>query len=454
MIECMDVQTLEDEQKKLNQLLIEKSVLIDGKAMMPVSQLPYLITEDKYQRLARLCEGVASALEKLLRLYVDNPDVQKLFPMFEKMRPLSLVKPPYSKWMQIVRFDIAETEEGNFKLMETNGACPAGVVFTPLIKQAYQSLSAYSTLEKLYKIFPQPIDDTQFFVKNLIETYQEVKGKRDLPNMAFLSSYFHPLSSELDLFAQIAKDVGTCGAHVKVQDLKLKNKNVYFKDQRIDLAYQKFDSFNDEAGQVCFALYEHSLSEVDAYWKGIQNGNLVVANSFPSNFVAEDKKIMALLVDPSFQTLFTQEEKEAIQNLCLNTFCLSEKNPRDKEKKKIVKANKDKFVIKRSTDTRGRGVWLGNNCSQSEWDVLVDKTVDNSFIVQEFVTCLSSPVYNANLLPTETEMYTNLGVFVIKGKTAGMLCRSSTDRVTNIGSPGNIRGCLRPAYVIKSMNKR
>jgi|LauGreDrversion4_2_1035121.scaffolds.fasta_scaffold44433_3 hypothetical protein len=74
---------------------------------------------------------------------------------------------------------------------------------------------------------------------------------------------------------------------------------------------------------------------------------------------------------------------------------------------------------------------------------LVDKAIDGPYIVQEYISSRRENV----LMPEDiksTMMNTTLAMYLIGGKSSGLLCRSSPQLTTNFYASG----VFRPAFVI------
>lgn len=443
MTEFLTEVNLVEEQRLFNQQLETGGALIDGKYLLPVSLSPYLIDYKKYTHIAHLCRQVINAIEKLLHLYVENNEIKAYFPELSKYRHLSCIKPLYRRWVHIARFDIVETVDGQFKLLETNCDCPGGVLFTSLIRKAFEHSKIYSLLNENI-IYRQPIEDENFFINSLVSVYKELKGT--IPsNIAFLSSKYRQISSDLNIFEKVANELGFNSKHITIQDLQLKNNRVAFDNFPIDIAYQKFDAFIDTHGQAKPCIYEQSSTEVTTYWQGIMERQMLTFNSFPSMLVAENKRILSLLQEPSLRSYFTVEENHAIDMFCLPTFFLDSTCSDYKRRLQDVIYKKDKYVIKSNIDTRGRGVWIGNQYGLEEWKKIVHRAINKPYVVQEYVPHRLDMIYDTSSNPTLVNMYSNLGMFIVNGEPCGLLARASKDIVTNVGKSG----CMRPVCVIR-----
>ena len=429
----------------LQKAVAKQGVLFDGISGVPTSLTPKVINESRYQQLKYLSETVLGAIESVLHRYVSEPAIQALFPELQNFRTLSTRTPAYERWVQVARFDIAETPSGEFKLMETNCDCPGAILWTPLIKYAYEELEYYREFVAPLGPIPQPIDDPYHFVNSLVRVYQKTKNTDALPNIAFLSSEYRPILTDMDLFERTALEMGCNAQHLAVQKLTGGAQGAWFGKHRADIIYQKFDAFIDDHGQFKSCIYEHLPDEVSAFWCGLEEGTFLYFNSFPSIAVAENKRLLALLKEPELRLGFTPEQITAIDEFCPQAFTLNKNDAKQRELVDDVLGNRAAYVIKRIIDTRGRGVTIGLYCTQDDWENAVEQAIDGPYIVQEYIPHQPQPVLGSEKETREHAMFSNLGMFMFDGQAAGLFCRSSPDPITNVARGG----AIQPVYVVR-----
>ncbi|MDU0074646.1 MULTISPECIES: glutathionylspermidine synthase family protein [Bacillus] len=429
------------DQRKMKQGIEEKQIFFDGKTPIPVSLTPFLIDRCKYDHLKSKSELVLEAMEIFLRIYIEYDDIQEEFPELSVFRELSRIKPLYKHWIHLARFDVAETIDGRFKLMETNCDCPGAILWVSYIKQIYETLDIFKEISNKYEINAQATDDPQLFIRSLIDVYKEVNGKKQDPNIGFLSSEYHPVLTDLDLLEKLATTMGLSAKHISIQKLQSVDNLPGWGNKPLQMAFHKFDAFIDENDQFKYCLYEGSVSEIEKYWNGLKNNQFIYVNSFPSALVAENKRILYLLKDKHIQSFFSKEQKDAIDMLIPETFSLTSQKP---EQIKEVINNKDQYVLKRVIDTRGRGVILGKFCPNDLWNRHVSHAIDKPFIMQKYIDQSKKTIIKPNGDPIPISVYQSLALYLVKGKASGLLCRSSIDPITNVGK----RGAVQPAYVI------
>lgn len=118
----------------LNKLLTEHEVVMQNGKTFPISLTLYFIEQKRYNKLQEHCEKVLEAIEIFTNVYIEDKQIQQKFPELNNIRELSCALPHYKKLLQYARFDLIEDQNGNFKILEPNCACPGGILLTPTIK--------------------------------------------------------------------------------------------------------------------------------------------------------------------------------------------------------------------------------------------------------------------------------------------------------------------------------
>jgi hypothetical protein len=428
-------------QDELDQALRRAHVTFLGDRTLPVSLSPYIIESGKYRRLARLGENLLSAIERLVGLYVEQPELRALFPELERFGALALRRPSMDRFVHVARFDLVETADGEFRIMETNCDCPGAILYLSAIAAAVRQHSAYPWLAPRAALAPPPLEDPDFFVRSFVAAHGARGGAA--PSIGFLNSRYRTLTTDLNLLEASAHRLGLRARQVPVQALQLWRGRVGWDDADLDLAYQKFDAFIDDDGQARPCIYEHSRDEVAAYWHGLETEQFAYANSFPSALVAENKRILWLLGDPDLRSLFAADEREAIDALCPETF------PVDRGRAETLVQRREDYVLKRVIDTRGRGVVIGRHSTADQWAAAVADAVRRPTVAQRYIPHPPRAVLGV-ADSTPTPMFQNLGLFLIAGRASGLICRASTDPITNIAR----HGAMQPVFIVESERGR
>lgn len=435
--------TVHTDYSKLNELMKQNGLIMQTGKVFPVSFTPYLIDEKRYLKLQQQCESLLSAIEIFTNFYVKQN--KNFFHEIEYLRPLIEMPSVNSRTIQYARFDFIEKSNGDFKILEPNCACPGGILVTPVIKSVLKKIETHNNLVDKLSVVIQDTDCTDFFFKFLIDLYRSQGGREVKPTIAYINSEFRTVTSDLNQFMDIGRDLGLNVIRAYTQGIEYKNGSAYYQGHKIDIGHSKHEFFIDENGKLRPTFFTKKLDEAKGYLDSIKNNAMVHFNSFSSFWVAENKKVLAMIQQQDFIKNLSKDQVDAINSLCPRTFLLSSED-RDLDKKiNEIKNCKDDFVVKASIDTRARGVFIGKSCLQLEWDDIVMRSIDGPYVVQEYLPSKQENVSEPNS-NNYSMMNSTIAMYLLGGKSSGLLCRSSTEYKTNFYSSG----VFRPAYVVKN----
>lgn len=320
---------------------------------------------------------------------VKNLDdvMQQLFDKTDEARELA--DKWYQKWFAnlysweftgIVRFDCMFDADGNLKLVEANTNWPDGLLMHDV---TYWVLSD-AVSRKHLDLF------LQFFDKNeYIFILYEKEG--------FIDPHFLEYEKLVENWYKVW--IWT------FEDLEFADGNTFYQGNKIDSVRLSMNSGR-------FSEHEYSL---------LKSANLRFVNSFD----------MAWLADKSLL-------KWIDNTMLMKTFVLNN------ETKDIVIKNKDKYVIKPTNLNEGIGVVIWVDTLQEDWNVLIEKNLNNLYLAQEYIS----------LLPKKTSLYIDGWIiegdfyydfcphlFYKNGKliwTGQVLVRYSKNKIVNVLRGGGI----------------
>ncbi len=145
---------------------------------------------------------------------------------------------------------------------------------------------------------------------------------------------------------------------------------LYYHKEKIDLIYRRATTIRlvEEA--------EHIQDFIQAY----KDGAVCVVGGMVSQMI-HDKKIFAVLHDTEKLPFLDVEELEFIKRHVPYTAILHQS---DSELIEKVIGNKDSMVLKPFDQYAAHGVHIGRDFDSTEWKRLVEKAVQDNYLVQEF----------------------------------------------------------------------
>ncbi|HEX8677915.1 MAG TPA: circularly permuted type 2 ATP-grasp protein [Segetibacter sp.] len=318
------------------------------------------------------------------------------------LREMVNVNVPFDIYTHIAGVDLIRDCDGSFYVLEDNLRTPSGVsymlenrsityrIFPDLLpKNNVRSVNNYPDL--LYKNLlsiasPQISDPTVVLLTPGI----------------FNSAYFE--------HSTLARLMGI--QLVEGRDLVVDNNYVYMKTtkglKKVDVIYRRVD---DEFLDPLVFRSDSTLGVPGIYY-AYRKGNVAIVNAM-GNGVADDKAIYAYVPD---MIRYYLNEEPILKNV--PTYQLSES-----DKREMVFQNMDKMVIKKTNESGGYGMLIGNSASEEEMETFKKaiKADPRSFIAQPIISLSSTPCYiNGVLQPRRVDLrpfalYGPYGVDIVPG---------------------------------------
>jgi uncharacterized circularly permuted ATP-grasp superfamily protein len=302
------------------------------------------------------------------------------------LREMVNVDVPFDIYTHVSGVDLIRADEGKFYVLEDNLRTPSGV--------SYMLENRSIT----YRIFPDLIPKNNvrsvkeypdLLYKNLLAL-----GNRQISNPTVILLSPGIYNSAYFEHTTLARLMGI--ELVEGRDLIVSNNFVYMKTtkglQQVDVIYRRVD---DEFIDPLVFRPDSILGVPGIYW-AYRKGNVAIVNAM-GNGVADDKAIYAYVPD---MIRYYLNEEPILQNV--PTYQLA-----DADTRKYVFDNMDKMVVKRTNESGGYGMLMGNTASDEEiqdFKNAIDAEPRN-FIAQPIISLSSTPCYiNGILQPRRVDL--------------------------------------------------
>ena len=293
-------------------------------------------------------------------------------------------------------------DEGKFYVLEDNLRTPSGV--------SYMLENRSIT----YRIFPNLLPKNNvcsvkeypdMLFKNLLALGNRQKSN---PTVVLLSPGIY--NSAYFEHTTLARLMGI--ELVEGRDLIVDNNFVYMKTtkglQQVDVIYRRVD---DEFIDPLVFRPDSILGVSGIYW-AYRKGNVAIVNAM-GNGVADDKAIYNYVHD---MIRYYLNEEPILHNV--PTYQLS-----DLDSKKYVFENIQKMVVKRTNESGGYGMLMGNSASDEEIQNFKNaiNAEPRNFIAQPIISLSSTPCYiNGVLQPRRVDLrpfalYGPDGINIVRG---------------------------------------
>ncbi len=180
--------------------------------------------------------------------------------------------------------------------------------------------------------------------------------------------------------------------------------------------------------------------EVRDFLEAYRRGAAVFVNSLRCH-LAEDKAFFALLLDPDFAGLMSEDEAGFVARVVPWTARVEErrtsKGGRGIDLVPWILENREGLVLKPSHGYGGRSVFVGDETAPGAWEAAVRAGLGRAWIVQERVAIPEEPfpVLDGDRVRLES-LKVNANPFYVAGHEVGAVTRASRSSVINVRAGG------------------
>jgi len=362
--------------------------------IFPFDIIPRIITSDEWalieaglkQRLKALNVFLKDIYHRQFVLHDGIIPPQLIYSCPNFLREMMNVDVPFDIYTHVSGVDLIRDDDGKFYVLEDNLRTPSGV--------SYMLENRSIT----YRIFPDLLPKNNvrsvkeypdLLYKNLLAL-----GNRQISNPTVILLSPGIYNSAYFEHTTLARLMGI--ELVEGRDLIVDNNHVYMKTtkglKQVDVIYRRVD---DEFIDPLVFRPDSILGVPGIYW-AYRKGNVAIVNAM-GNGVADDKAIYTYV--PEMIRYYLNEEP-ILPNV--PTYQLA-----DVDSKKFVFENMSRMVIKRTNESGGYGMLMGNTASDEEMQSFRD-AIDadpRNFIAQPIISLSSTPCYiNGILQPRRVDL--------------------------------------------------
>ena len=392
---------------------------------------PHLITAGQYRIIKDVVGTLASAMIKLRRAIMLDPNLIEQLDLTPQEKHLAMVDPGFDEPSPSARLDSFWSER-DWRFVEMNAESPAAIAYEDILGELFLELPAMREwqAQRGYKLTPLYARDR--FMQAIREVWAEFRSNRgagfpEAPNIAIVDWAGVPTSSEFILFEQYFGKQGLPVKIVTPQELEFRDGRLDAGDFRVDLYYKRVLT------SELLSKPDVAQSTIEAY----EAGAICVINSFRAKLLHK-KLSFALLHDDANSHLFTSHEREVIMRHIPWTRKVAEgKTTFDGQTVDLVPfiiENRERLVMKPNDEYGGKGVTIGWTASDAEWQDALQEALKESFVVQGAVHLDKEtyPYYDASEGLQFRDVTADLDPFLFGSETAGILTRLSTVALLNV----------------------
>lgn len=401
--------------------------------VMPTLMKPNFISRRQSALLKRSVESMSHALTKVIGLYLSDDRVRGIMGFSERERELFSIDPGYQNPLAISRLD-AFLNDYSIKFLEFNCDSPAGIAYSDIQEDGFRKLLAMYPFMDTYDVEYMPRQ--QMLISTLLESYSEFRSTHqslpERPVIAIVDWSDVSTQSEFEILQHFFRTRGVETVIATPQEFEIRDGKALAAGVEIHLIYRRVIT-----GELLVRW-----DEVATFIEVIRKGMVCCCNSFRS-YIVGNKKILAVITDPRFESIFTKAEKRLIRATIPWTRVLTDSRVRfrgkEVELRKFIPAHKDLLVLKPSNKYGGKDVYIGQQTPQATWEEIMNQQMpDGNWVVQEFVEIPTGMYPEISESVRFKPKYVNINPFALNGRYSGTITRVSDSQVINVSAGGGL----------------
>jgi hypothetical protein len=388
---------------------------------------PYFLAESRYNAIRTAAASIYRAIAIVTTAALEYKEIMKELGVTEKEERWARLDPGYSDTVVTSRLDTFLSPDC-FAFLEYNGENPAGIGDQPALQKLFQHVPAVrSFLEITSHYFPQP--HTRLLA-SLDHAYREYGGKKEKPNIAIVDWAGVSTGAEFGILQEVFETAGYRTGIFVPDDLDHKDGVLRAGDFEIDVFYKR----------VIIHEFLERFDENHPLFTACSDGVVCMANSFRSK-IPHKKSCFAILTDERYKELFDTKCLDVINRHVPWTRIVRHGETTYRGKSvdliKHIRVNRHKLVLKPNDDYGGKGIYIGWESSESEWDDAIEVALLSPYIVQERVPVEKTdiPAY-ADGEAKMASLNVDFDPFLFQGVVEGGMVRLAASSIVNISQGG------------------
>lgn len=405
-----------------------------GRVLCPFLR-PHFVSPAVYEHVRTVCRGIFRAIEKVEAAL--GPELWDRVDLLPDERELVAIDPGFKRSSPTARLDSFVTPSA-YQFVELNAESPAGIAYAEMLMDIFLELPIVQRFQERWTL--KRFQARERLLQTLLECYREAGGREEHPVIAIVDYEDVPTRTEHHMFRDFFEERGYPALVCDPRDLTYEGGALRSQGRPIDIVYKR----------LLVNEFLERIDQLQAFLQAARDRRVTVVNPFRCKPIHK-KAIFEVLTDDDLQSRFDADERAAIAAHVPWTRRLREgRTMRQGESIDLLafaRNNRDHLVLKPNDEYGGKGVFIGWETSQAEWDAALDEGLRSSYVVQEKVELArqSFPELAEDGSVRFRDLVVDLDPFVFQGEVEGFLTRLSGTSLANVTSGGG----QVPAFLIE-----
>ncbi len=408
-----------------------------GRVLSPYLR-PHFVSQRRWDMVTTACEGIWECIRIVGDAVKTDPEMVGELGLTEGERKLIAIDPGFTEISPTSRLDSFVTED-SYQFVELNGECPAGIAYADVVSEIHLKSDAMREFSKLYDVRPLLSRDQMLDV--LLKCYKEFAGNNaKQPLIAIVDWNDVPTQAEFRLFQRYFISQGYDTIIADPRELEFKDGKLQHKGRAIDVVYRRL--LTNE--------FLEKLDETRALLDAYQARAVCVVNSFRSKYVHK-KMLFGILTDEKYEKYFSAEQHALIRAHVPWTRGVVERKTLFYGEKvdlcDLIRRNRDNLVLKPNDEYGGKGIYIGWEMTDQQWEDAIQVALGGNYLVQERVQTGHEefPYFDGAGNISFIEQLVDLDPLLYFGKVGGAFTRLSSSSLANVTSGAG----MTPTFVVR-----
>jgi hypothetical protein len=407
----------------------ERRLTFGGRLLCPFLR-PFFLDAADDVRVRRAAETLWRLGERLAQIAPGNAALLEALGLTDAEIDLVQIDPGSGPASTAARAD-AFLLPDSLQFAEYNAESPAGAAYSQGLAELFAEQPLMDRFRERFDArYYTPVVD---LLGALMATYRDWGGTARPPRIAIVDWREVPTFSEFELLRDAFTAAGVQTTIHDPRDLEFDGRALTAGGERIDFVYRRV-LINDVVARP---------DECKALVRAYRARAVCVANSFRCK-MAHKKSFFSILTDAAWASYFDPAELRAVAAHVPWTRMVGTSLAED------IRRRREQLVLKPSDEYGGKGVTLGWETSQADWDAAIERALKDGlerrgWIVQERIDVRREPFPvcdGAGIV--ERDMLVDFAPYLFRGRVAGFLTRLSATGLANVTSGGG----QVPAFVV------
>jgi hypothetical protein len=385
---------------------------------------PNFVSPAAYDQIRGVCRGIFRAIEKvedrLGRELWDRVDLTT------EERDLVAIDAGFRRSSPSSRLDSFLTTS-SYQFVELNAETPAGIGYNEVLTDIFLELPLVRRFQERYVL--RRFRSRDRLLETLLACYREAGGAQERPTIAVVDYEEVPTRTEHHLFREFFESRGYPSIVCDPRHLSYEDGRLRHEGRALDIVYKRLlvNEFLERSG------------ELRPFLQAVRDRAVVMVNPFKCKPIHK-KAIFEVLTDDELQGLFTEDERVAIAAHVPWTRRVREghtlRNGARIDLPEWIRRHRTELVMKPNDEYGGKGVFIGWEMTESEWEAALATALASSYVVQGKVELLRQSFPELSPALSFRDMVVDLDPFVFEGEVEGFLTRLSGTSLANVTSGG------------------